>query len=92
MAFGPWIRVEREKAEIGLNEFAKLIGISPAYWSRIERAMEKAPRDELIVAACKQLGLDTDRAFVEARRFPPDMHKDMAKAITAYRKMRSRDR
>ena len=64
MAFGPWIRAEREKAEIGLNDFAKLIGISPAYWSRIERGMEKAPKDNLIVAACKQLGWETTEAKI----------------------------
>jgi transcriptional regulator with XRE-family HTH domain len=51
MTFGPWIRSEREKAGIALNEFARLIEISPAYWSRIERGMEKAPKDDLIIAA-----------------------------------------
>jgi transcriptional regulator with XRE-family HTH domain len=54
MSFGPWIRTEREKAEIGLNDFARSIAISPAYWSRIERGMEKAPKDELILAAFRR--------------------------------------
>ena len=89
MTFGPWIRSEREKAGIALNEFARLIEISPAYWSRIERGMEKAPKDDLIIAACKRLGLDTDRAFIEARRLPPDVQDDIATAVRAYRAFKS---
>ncbi|HZP21417.1 MAG TPA: helix-turn-helix transcriptional regulator [Bauldia sp.] len=91
-AFGPWIRAEREKAGIGLNDFAHEINISPAYWSRIERGHEKAPKDELIIAACKRLGLDTDRAFIEARRLPPDMQIDIATAVTVYRRFKERGR
>ncbi len=89
MPFGPWIRAEREKADISLNEFARAIHISPAYWSRIERGMEKAPKDELILAACRKLGLDTDRAFIEAQRLPPDVQDDIATAVRAYRAFKS---
>jgi len=92
MAFGPWIRAEREKADIGLNAMARQIGISPAYWSRIERGKENAPKDQLIIAACKILGLDTDRAFLEASRLPPDMQRDLATAISAYRAFKDRPR
>ena len=63
MAFGSWIRAEREQAGISLKDFAQAIGISQAYWSRIERGLELAPKDSLIIAACEQLGLATDRAF-----------------------------
>ena len=41
MAFGAFIRSEREKKEIQMNDFARQLGISPAYWSRIERDIEK---------------------------------------------------
>lgn len=92
MSFGPWIRVQREKAGLGLNEMARKLGISPAYWSRIERGREKAPKDELIMAACKMLSLDTDRAFLEAKRMPPDMQRDLATAITVYRTFKDRVR
>lgn len=85
MAFGAWIRSEREKAGIALSEFARSINISTAYWSRIERGLEKAPKDSLILAACEQLGLPTDRAFIEARRLPPDMQDDLARAVSVYR-------
>ncbi len=85
MAFGAWIRSEREKAGVPLGEFARSINISTAYWSRIERGLEKAPKDSLILAACQLLGLATDRAFIEARRLPPDMQDDIARAVSVYR-------
>ena len=72
-----------------LNGFARSIDISPAYWSRIERGLEKAPKDELIIAACEKLGLDTDRAFIEAERLPPDVQDDIAVAISAYRRFKA---
>jgi HTH-type transcriptional regulator, competence development regulator len=89
MAFGPWIRAAREEAGIPLNDFARRISISPAYWSRIERGLEKAPKDQLIIRACEVLNLDTDRAFVEAQRLPPDVKDDLATALRVYREFRS---
>jgi HTH-type transcriptional regulator, competence development regulator len=90
MAFGSWIRSEREQVGISLKEFARSIDISQAYWSRIERGLELAPKDSLIVAACERLGLPTDRAFIEARRLPPDMQGDLALAVSVYREFKSR--
>jgi transcriptional regulator with XRE-family HTH domain len=90
MSFGSWIRTEREQASITLKEFARSIDISQAYWSRIERGLELAPKDSLIVAACERLGLPTDRAFIEARRLPPDMQGDLAVAVSVYREFKSR--
>lgn len=92
MAFGPWIRTEREDAAISLKEFARSIDISTAYWSRIERGLELAPKDSLIIAACKKLGLPTDRAFIEAKRLPPDMQGDLELAISVYREFKARGR
>lgn len=86
MAFGAYIRQKREAAEIPLNDFARQLEISPAYWSRIERELEKAPKDVLIIKAAELLGLDPDDAFVEASRLPPDMQKDVGEVVRAYRK------
>lgn len=91
MSFGSWIRTEREQAGITLKEFARSINISQAYWSRIERGLELAPKDALIVAACERLGLPTDRAFIEAQRLPPDMQGDLAVAVSVYREFKSRN-
>ena len=90
MAFGSWIRGEREKAGISLKDFSRSIDISPAYWSRIERSLELAPKNSLIIAACQRLGLATDRAFIEAERLPPDMQGDLELAVSVYREFKSR--
>jgi transcriptional regulator with XRE-family HTH domain len=90
MAFGTWIRTKREATDITLLDFARDISISPAYWSRIERGLEKAPKDSLIIAACERLGLATDQAFVEAQRLPPDMQQDISVAVSVYRQFKSR--
>jgi len=90
MAFGPWVRDERERAGISLKDFSSSINISTAYWSRIERGLELAPKDSLIIAACKRLGLPTDRAFVEAKRLPPDMQGDLELAVSVYREFKAR--
>lgn len=86
MPFGAYIRKKREEKEIQLNDFAKQLGISPAYWSRIEREMENAPKDELIRKAAENLGLNVDDAFVEARRLPPDMRDNVGDVVRMYRR------
>jgi transcriptional regulator with XRE-family HTH domain len=86
MAFGSYIRRKREEAGIPLRDFAHRIDISPAYWSRIEREMEKPPKDELMEKAAHVLGLDLDDVFIEASRLPPDMQRDVRGVVQAYRK------
>lgn len=86
MGFGSFIREKREQANLPMNEFARKLDISPAYWSRIERELEKPPKDELIVRAAEQLGINPDEAFIEASRLPPDMQKDVSTVVRLYRK------
>ena len=86
MAFGAYIRLKREAKGIQMNDFARQLDISPAYWSRIERELEKAPKDELITKAAEALGLNPDEAFIEASRLPPDMQKDVSTVVRLYRK------
>lgn len=86
MPFGAYIRQQREAKEIAMNEFARQLDISPAYWSRIEREMEKPPKDELIQKAAEMLGLNPDQAFIEANRLPPDMQKNISNIIRMYRR------
>jgi transcriptional regulator with XRE-family HTH domain len=86
MAFGSYIRKKREEAGIPLRDLAQRIDISPAYWSRIEREMEKAPKNELMERAAQVLGLDLDEVFIEASRLPPDMQRDVRGVVQAYRK------
>ena len=86
MPFGAFIRKKREEKQIQMNEFARQLEISPAYWSRIERDMEKPPKDELIRKAAEILGIDPDDAFVEASRLPPDMREDVGNVVRMYRR------
>ena len=92
MPFGSYIRVRRNELGIGLNDFAGRLGVSPAYWSRIERGCEKPPRDELIEKAAAILGQRLDDLFIAAERFPPDMQRDVAKVVRAYRRLRAVER
>ena len=61
MPFGAFIRKKREEKQIQMNEFARQLEISPAYWSRIERDMEKPPKDELIRKAAEISDHDAPR-------------------------------
>jgi len=68
MAFGDVIRARRTEMCIGLNDMATRLGISAAYWSRIERDLEGPPRDELIEKAAAILALRLDDLFVDGFR------------------------
>jgi transcriptional regulator with XRE-family HTH domain len=85
MAFGAYIRQKREAKGIQMNDFARQLEISPAYWSRIERDIEKPPKDELIRK-------NVDDAFVEASRLPPDMRDDVGGLVRMYRKQATGDK
>lgn len=88
MAFGLSVRVRRTEQGIGLNDFAERLGVSPAYWSRVEREQENPPRDELVERAAAILGVRMDDLFVEAGRLPPDMRSDLKHVVQTYRRLR----
>lgn len=92
MSFGAYIRQKREAKGILMNDFARQLEISPAYWSRIEREMEKPPKDELIRKAAVILGENPDEAFIEASRLPPDMQKEVGAVVRMYRKQAMGDK
>jgi transcriptional regulator with XRE-family HTH domain len=89
MTFGSYVRAKRQEMGIGLNDFASRLGLSQAYWSRIERELENPPRDEIIEKTAAILGIRLDELFIEAERFPPDMQKDLARVVKLYRHARS---
>lgn len=86
MPFGAYIRQKREAKGMQMNDFAQQLGISPAYWSRIERDIEKPPKDELIRKSAEILGENADDAFAEASRLPPDLRGDVGNLVRMYRK------
>lgn len=90
MPFGQIVRARRKEMSIGLNELAERLGLSPAYWSRIERGHEKPPRDEIIERVAAILDLRLDDLFVNAQRLPPDMRDDLRRVVALYRRERER--
>ena len=74
MSFGPYIRHRRIELGYGLNEFSAKIGISPAYWSRVERGIEKAPRDDLIEKTASLLGMSVDELFLHPSNTQTETH------------------
>lgn len=89
MSFGAVVRMRRTDMEIGLNDFANRLGVSSAYWSRVERDLDPPPRDDIIEKTAAILGLRLDDLFIEADRFPPDMQRDKVKVIRLYRQSRA---
>ena len=55
MAFGKYLRREREEREMTLTELARRVDISIAYRSRIERERENPPPDRLMTALARAL-------------------------------------
>ena len=89
MSFGSTLREKRLELAIGLTDMAERLGISAAYWSRIERDLESPPSDHLIERAAAILGLRMDDLFVEAQRLPPDMQEDISVAVSVYRQFKA---
>ena len=89
MAFGDVVRARRTALMISLNDMAERLGISPGYWSRVERGSDGPPSDELVERVAAILGIPMDELFIESQRLPPDMRKDMGRVVLAYRRLRA---
>jgi len=85
MAFGKYLRREREGLNMTLTELARRVEVSIAYLSRIERERENPPPDRLVSALARALGLPADDLFAAARRLPPDLRSCTQDVIAVYR-------
>lgn len=90
VSFGARVRAKRIAEGISLNHFAERIGVSPAYWSRVEREQENPPRNAYVERAAAILGVRMDDLFIEAGRLPPDMQRHLRKVVQSWRKGRPR--
>ena len=88
MSFGLSVRTKRMSEGIGLIEFAKRLGLSAAYWSRVELEREHPPRDVYIEKTAAILGIRLDDLYVEAGRLPPDMRENLREVVRIYRAKR----
>ena len=89
MPFGDVVRARRTALMISLNDMAERLGISPGYWSRVERSIDGPPSDELVERVAAILGIPMDELFIESQRLPPDMRQDMGRVVLAYRRLRA---
>jgi transcriptional regulator with XRE-family HTH domain len=88
MGFGATVRAKRIAEGIGMNAFAERLGVSAAYWSRVEREEEHPPQDKYVMSAAAILGVRVDDLFIEAGRLPPDMREDLRGVVQSYRMRR----
>lgn len=91
MSFGSYVRAAREARGIALNALAPRLGLSAAYWSRIERDRDLPPRDDVLLRLAEELGLDGDEVFTQAGKLPPDMRPHLGTIVKMWRKKQSRD-
>ncbi len=92
--FGETIRQLREAQKLGLRETATLVGISPAYLSRIERGKEHPPSPEVIKGLAKILAADPDVLFRLCPSTDPDvvaLLKERPKVLELLRLMMAKE-
>jgi len=72
--FGQLIRELRinQKDYNSLREFARKVGLSPAYLSRIENQKEPPPSESIIERMAEALGIDKYELFSQAGKIPTE--------------------
>ena len=73
--FGWFVRQRREAKEIGLRQMAKMITVSPAYLSQVERDQIPPPAEAKVTAIAKILDLDVDKLLALAGKISSDLTK-----------------
>lgn len=92
--YGALTRRKREEKEYGLREFAKMIGVSPTYLSKVERDELPPPAELRVVRTAELLELDKDVLLALAGRVSADLEgiiksqpKEMASFLRQMRGM-----
>jgi transcriptional regulator with XRE-family HTH domain len=71
--FGAFIRRHREAKEIGLREMARMVGVSAAFLSKVERDEFAPPAEENIKKIAEILDLDADALLARAGKVSSDL-------------------
>ena len=71
--FGARVRRLREAREIGLRPFARMIGVSATYLSKIERDELPPPAEERVKEIARRLDQDPDELLALAGRVASDL-------------------
>jgi HTH-type transcriptional regulator, competence development regulator len=73
MAFGEHIRKGREERRIGLRQFAKAVGVSPTFVSKMERSIGPLPGEATIRKMAAILGENPDELLAMANKVADDV-------------------
>ena len=71
--FGSTVRREREKLDISLRRFAKHIGVSPTYLSKVERDEFPPPAEDKVRKIAEFFGIDVDELLALAGKISSDL-------------------
>ncbi len=71
--FGARVRRLREERDIGLRPFARMVGISATYLSKVERDELPPPAEERVKEIARLLGQDPDELLALAGRVASDV-------------------
>ena len=73
--FGWFVRQRRVAQGISLRQMAKMIEVSPAYLSQVERGQSTPPTEDKVTAIAKILDLDADELLAVAGKVSSDLTK-----------------
>ena len=73
--FGATIRELREKRRIGLRQFARMIGVSATYVSKIERGEMPPPAEDRVKEIARLLDQDPDELLALAGKVASDLNE-----------------
>jgi HTH-type transcriptional regulator, competence development regulator len=73
--FGATIRALRERRRIGLRQFARTIGVSATYLSKIERGEMPPPAEDRVKEIARLLGQDPDELLALAGKVASDLNE-----------------
>jgi transcriptional regulator with XRE-family HTH domain len=73
MTFGEHIRQWREERGVGLRQFAKAIGVSPTFVSKMERGTGPLPGEETIRKMAAYFGKNPDALLALANKVAADV-------------------
>jgi transcriptional regulator with XRE-family HTH domain len=64
-----------KKTQYSLRKLAEIVGISPAYLSRLESDRDPPPSEEIVIKIAGSLGADSDELLSHANKVSPDLIK-----------------
>ena len=73
MTFGEHIRTWREERGVGLRRFAKAIGVSPTFVSKMERSLGPLPGEATIRKMAVYFGMNPDELLALADKVASDV-------------------